>query len=227
MAVNESTIGPGRSVTDRLDDQTSIPYVAPRSISSRLGRFHLNTRSWSVNSSACAIWSQRSRRSRLRPRHPHPRPPPTRRPAGRSTATGLRSSLAHSGEEPARPRPGGGNSALLNRAPSEPSSRCMATSRAFSPTPPAAIVGSGNTLEWCQQPREPWRGIQEMLQHRNLPIWAACGGAQALAILQETGVDVTCIFWTACGLPSHSLPHRVSLFSGAMAATERQSAKLR
>ena len=59
---------------------------------------------------------------------------------------------------------------------------------AAEPYPLCALL-SGNTLEWCQQPREPWRGIQEVLQRRNLPIWAACGGAQALAILQETGVD--------------------------------------
>jgi anthranilate/para-aminobenzoate synthase component II len=59
---------------------------------------------------------------------------------------------------------------------------------AAEPHPLCALL-SGNTLDWCQQPREPWRGIQEVLRHRNLPIWAACGGAQALAILHETGVD--------------------------------------
>ncbi len=48
---------------------------------------------------------------------------------------------------------------------------------------------SGNYLEWCQQAREPWRGVQEVFSNRNLPIWASCGGAQALTILQETGVD--------------------------------------
>ena len=59
---------------------------------------------------------------------------------------------------------------------------------AAEPYPLCALL-SGNTLEWCQQPHEPWRGIQEVLRHRNLPIWAACGGGQALAILHETGVD--------------------------------------
>jgi GMP synthase-like glutamine amidotransferase len=54
---------------------------------------------------------------------------------------------------------------------------------------PLCVLLSGNTLEWCQQEQEPWRGIQEVLKNRHLPIWAACGGAQALAILQETGVD--------------------------------------
>jgi hypothetical protein len=59
---------------------------------------------------------------------------------------------------------------------------------AAEPYPLCALL-SGNTLEWCQQAREPWRGIQEVLKHRRLPMWAACGGAQGLAILQETGVD--------------------------------------
>lgn len=59
---------------------------------------------------------------------------------------------------------------------------------ATEPYPVCAFL-SGNILEWCQQDREPWRGVQRVLQDRNLPIWAACGGAQALAILQETGVD--------------------------------------
>ncbi len=57
---------------------------------------------------------------------------------------------------------------------------------AAEPYPLCALL-SGNTLEWCQQPHE--RGIQEVFQHRNPPIWAACGGGQALAILRETGVD--------------------------------------
>ncbi len=37
--------------------------------------------------------------------------------------------------------------------------------------------------------REPWRGTQEVLEQRTLPIWASCGGAQGLAILAEVGVD--------------------------------------
>ena len=56
------------------------------------------------------------------------------------------------------------------------------------PRPLCAFL-TGNFLEWCQQEREPWRGVGEVLANRNLPIWAACGGAQGLAILQETGVD--------------------------------------
>jgi hypothetical protein len=55
--------------------------------------------------------------------------------------------------------------------------------------PPLCAFLSGNFLEWCQQAREPWRGVGEVFANRNLPIWASCGGAQALAILQETGVD--------------------------------------
>ncbi len=56
------------------------------------------------------------------------------------------------------------------------------------PHPLCAFL-SGNFLEWCQQDRELWRGVQEVLTTRNLPLWGSCGGAQALAILQETGVD--------------------------------------
>jgi hypothetical protein len=59
---------------------------------------------------------------------------------------------------------------------------------AAEPHPVCAFL-TGNSVEWCRQAREPWRGVQEVLAKRNLPIWAACGGAQALAILQETGVD--------------------------------------
>jgi len=56
------------------------------------------------------------------------------------------------------------------------------------PRPICAFL-SGSLLEWCQRTREPWRGVQEVLAHRNLPMWGACGGAQAMAILEETGVD--------------------------------------
>src|SRR5205823_2541062 len=40
-----------------------------------------------------------------------------------------------------------------------------------------------------QQRREDWRGTQEVLRNGHLPIWAACGGAQGLAILAEHGLD--------------------------------------
>jgi hypothetical protein len=48
---------------------------------------------------------------------------------------------------------------------------------------------SGNFKDWCEVNRENWRGTQEVLRGRNLPLWASCGGAQGLAILAETGVD--------------------------------------
>jgi len=48
---------------------------------------------------------------------------------------------------------------------------------------------SGNFKDWCEVDRENWRGTQEVLRNKNLPIWASCGGAQGLAILAETGVD--------------------------------------
>jgi hypothetical protein len=56
------------------------------------------------------------------------------------------------------------------------------------PRPLCAFL-SGNFKDWCQRTREPWRGTQEVLTKRNLPIWAACGGAQGLAILSDVGAD--------------------------------------
>jgi GMP synthase-like glutamine amidotransferase len=56
------------------------------------------------------------------------------------------------------------------------------------PRPMCAFL-SGSSLEWCQRSREPWRGVQQVLARRNLPMWGACGGAQILPILEETGVD--------------------------------------
>src|SRR5262249_52271672 len=53
---------------------------------------------------------------------------------------------------------------------------------AAEPRPLCAFL-SGNFKDWCQRTREPWRGTQEVLAKRNLPIWASCGGAQGLAIL--------------------------------------------
>lgn len=54
---------------------------------------------------------------------------------------------------------------------------------------PLCAFFTGNSKEWCQRTREPWRGVQDVVANRNLPIWGACGGAQAMAILEETGVD--------------------------------------
>jgi hypothetical protein len=56
------------------------------------------------------------------------------------------------------------------------------------PFPLCAFL-SGNFKDWCEVNREWWRGTQEILRYRNLPIWASCGGAQGLAIVAETGVD--------------------------------------
>jgi hypothetical protein len=59
---------------------------------------------------------------------------------------------------------------------------------AAEPRPMCAFL-SGNFADWCQRTREQWRGTQEVLSKRNLPMWAACGGAQGLAILSDVGVD--------------------------------------
>jgi len=56
------------------------------------------------------------------------------------------------------------------------------------PRPLCAFL-SGNFKDWCQISREPWRGTQEVLRKKNLPMWASCGGAQGLALLAEVGVD--------------------------------------
>ena len=48
---------------------------------------------------------------------------------------------------------------------------------------------SGSFKDWCEVDRATWRGAQEVLRNRNLPLWASCGGAQGLAILAETGAD--------------------------------------
>jgi hypothetical protein len=55
--------------------------------------------------------------------------------------------------------------------------------------PPLCALLSGNFIDWCQQKRANWRGVQEVLKKGHLPMWAACGGAQGLAILAQTGVD--------------------------------------
>jgi hypothetical protein len=56
------------------------------------------------------------------------------------------------------------------------------------PQPLCAFL-SGNFSDWCQKDREAWRGIEHVFRGRNLPIWASCGGAQGLAILNEVGCD--------------------------------------
>jgi hypothetical protein len=48
---------------------------------------------------------------------------------------------------------------------------------------------SGNFSDFCQKDREVWRGTDQIVKAGRLPIWAACGGAQGLAILADTGVD--------------------------------------
>jgi len=48
---------------------------------------------------------------------------------------------------------------------------------------------SGNFSDFCQKDREFWRGTDQIVKAGRLPIWAACGGAQGLAILADTGID--------------------------------------
>jgi hypothetical protein len=62
---------------------------------------------------------------------------------------------------------------------------------AFLAVEPQPLCGflSGNFKDWCEVNREWWRGTQEVLRNRNLPLWASCGGAQGIALLSEYGVD--------------------------------------
>lgn len=56
------------------------------------------------------------------------------------------------------------------------------------PRPLCAFV-SGSFKDWCEVDRNAFRGMSEVLSLGNTPIWASCGGAQALAIIAEHGVD--------------------------------------
>ena len=56
------------------------------------------------------------------------------------------------------------------------------------PRPLCAFL-SGNFSDFCQKDREVWRGADEIVKAGHLPIWAACGGAQGLAILADTGLE--------------------------------------
>ncbi len=56
------------------------------------------------------------------------------------------------------------------------------------PRPLCAFL-SGNFKDWCEVDREIWRGTQQILVNKNLPMWASCGGAQGLALVADTGVD--------------------------------------
>jgi hypothetical protein len=59
---------------------------------------------------------------------------------------------------------------------------------AAEPRPLCAFL-SGNFSDWCQKDREVWRGVEQVFRGRHLPIWASCGGAQGLAIINEVGCD--------------------------------------
>jgi hypothetical protein len=59
---------------------------------------------------------------------------------------------------------------------------------AVEPRPLCAFL-SGNFIDWCQQDRGHWKGVEEVLNKGRLPMWASCGGAQGLAILAENGTE--------------------------------------
>jgi hypothetical protein len=59
---------------------------------------------------------------------------------------------------------------------------------AADPRPLCGLL-SGSYRDWCDVNREHWRGVQEVLSGKRLPLWASCGGAQGLALVSEYGVD--------------------------------------
>lgn len=52
---------------------------------------------------------------------------------------------------------------------------------------PLAVFFSGSFKDWCEVDRATWRGAEAVLKDGDAPLWASCGGAQALAILWEAG----------------------------------------
>ena len=52
---------------------------------------------------------------------------------------------------------------------------------------PLCVFLSGNFKDWCEVPREPWRGTQQVLQNRNFPM---CGfSAATVQIFDELGAQ--------------------------------------
>lgn len=54
---------------------------------------------------------------------------------------------------------------------------------------PVCMFLSGSYKDWCEVDRSEYRGVEQVLTQRLLPIWGSCGGCQLLAILAETGTD--------------------------------------
>lgn len=69
---------------------------------------------------------------------------------------------------------------------------------------PLCMFLSGSYRDWCEVDREMYRGLEQILKQRLLPIWGSCGGCQLLAILEATGVDQP---WDCphCRDPDHPL----------------------
>lgn len=56
------------------------------------------------------------------------------------------------------------------------------------PKPLCAFL-SGSFKDWCEVDRSHWRGVESALRDGRTPMWASCGGAQALGLISEYGVD--------------------------------------
>lgn len=74
---------------------------------------------------------------------------------------------------------------------------------AAEPRPLCALL-TGSDSEHCQVDPTEWRGFEQVLKSGHLPMWAACGGAQVLAILWEHGTQTR---WDCprCRDPNHPL----------------------
>jgi hypothetical protein len=55
---------------------------------------------------------------------------------------------------------------------------------------PVCALFTGSTKDWCEVDRHTWVGVENVLNDGQLPIWAACGGGQALGILSDAGAGV-------------------------------------
>ena len=54
---------------------------------------------------------------------------------------------------------------------------------------PLCVFLSGSFKDWCEVDRSHWRGTQSVMKQGRTPMWASCGGAQALGLISEYGVD--------------------------------------
>jgi len=52
---------------------------------------------------------------------------------------------------------------------------------------PACMFFTGSFADWCQVDPATWKAVAALVELGRMPIWASCGGAQALGILADSG----------------------------------------